>query len=197
MCGRHRLFVSHGSKPAVATESLPDGFVLVSPTVSGVAPPPFCSDGNNFLFIMSHVIYLFWFARGDEHVALSSGRKIRATRSRCLKPASSSRLKISIRQLAYCVDYFFIFAHQIEPGWWNTGAWEDKEENGHVRAIDLNRQALIVKRKKAARYFRFSSCFEFITSSNLSHVGPCCVLGHFQLSKYNDAFSAVLSRPSI
>ena len=28
-------FVSHDSKPAVATESLPDGFVLVSPTVSG------------------------------------------------------------------------------------------------------------------------------------------------------------------
>ena len=31
--GRHRLFVSHSSKPAVATESLPDAFVLVSPTV--------------------------------------------------------------------------------------------------------------------------------------------------------------------
>ena len=72
-----------------------------------------------------------------------------------------------------------------------------KEESTHVRAIDLNRQALIVKRKKAARYFRFSSCFEFITSSNLSHFGPCCVLGHFQLSKNNDAFSAVLSRPNI
>ena len=27
-------FVSHGSKPAVATESLPGGFVSVSPTVS-------------------------------------------------------------------------------------------------------------------------------------------------------------------
>ena len=32
--GRHRPFVSHGSKPAVATESLPDGFVSISPTVS-------------------------------------------------------------------------------------------------------------------------------------------------------------------
>ena len=30
-----------------------------------------------------------------------------------------------------------------------------------------------------------------------SHVGPCCVLGHFQLSKNNDACSAALSRPSI
>ena len=73
----------------------------------------------------------------------------------------------------------------------------NEKESTHVRAIALNRQALIVKRKKAARYFRFSSCFEFITSSDLSHVGPCCVLGHFQLSKNNDAFSAVLSWPSI
>ena len=32
-------FVSHGSKPVVATESLPDGFVLVSPTVSGSSAP--------------------------------------------------------------------------------------------------------------------------------------------------------------
>ena len=31
----------------------------------------------------------------------------------------------------------------------------------------------------------------------LSHVGPCCLLVHFQLSKHNDVFSAVLSRPSI
>jgi hypothetical protein len=32
--GRHRPFVSHGTKPAVVTDSLPDGFVLISPTVS-------------------------------------------------------------------------------------------------------------------------------------------------------------------
>ena len=60
-----------------------------------------------------------------------------------------------------------------------------------------NRSRRKVKRKMAARYFRFSPCFEFITSSNLSHVGPCCVLGHFQLSKNNDAFSVVHSRPGI
>ena len=32
--GRHRPCVSHGSKPAVATESLPNGLVSISPTVS-------------------------------------------------------------------------------------------------------------------------------------------------------------------
>ena len=32
--GRHRPYVSHGSKPAVATESLPNGLVSISPTVS-------------------------------------------------------------------------------------------------------------------------------------------------------------------
>ena len=32
VCGRHRPFVSHGSKPAVATELLLVGFSLVSPT---------------------------------------------------------------------------------------------------------------------------------------------------------------------
>ena len=63
-----------------------------------------------------------------------------------------------------------------------------KEESTHVRAKDLNRQAPIVKRKKAATYFRFSSCFEFINSSNLFHVGPCCVLGHFRLSFHGQAF---------
>ena len=120
--------MSHASKPVVATESLPDGFVLVSPTVSGVAPPPFCSDGNNFLFIMSHVIYLFWFARGDEHVALSSGRKIRATRSRCLKPASSSRLKRKNTRARVLRSLLFLFAHQAEPGRSTTGALEEQKK---------------------------------------------------------------------
>ena len=32
--GRHRPCVSHGSKPAVATESWPNGLVSISPTVS-------------------------------------------------------------------------------------------------------------------------------------------------------------------
>ena len=48
--------------------------------------------------------------------------------------------------------------------------------------------------KKAARYFRFSQFVEFIDNLHLSHVGPCCVLGHFQ---NNVSFSAVLSRPNI
>ena len=51
---------------------------------------------------------------------------------------------------------------------------------------------LAIKRKNVC--LRFSSCFEFIISSHLYHVGPCCVLGHFQLLKNNDAFSAIKKR---
>ena len=63
-----------------------------------------------------------------------------------------------------------------------------QKKKAPMQDTDLNRQALIVKRKMAARYFRFSSCFEFIISSNLSHVGPCCVMGHFRLSFHGRAF---------
>ena len=44
----------------------------------------------------------------------------------------------------------------------HRGMGGTKEASTHVRAIVLYRQALIVKRKKAARYFRFAQCVEFI-----------------------------------
>ena len=47
----------------------------------------------------------------------------------------------------------------------HRGMGGSKEESTHVRVIDVNQQALIVKRKKTARYFRVSQCVEFIISS--------------------------------
>ena len=54
--------------------------------------------------------------------------------------------------------------------------------------VKLSRLLVSVKKEKDKCNLRFSSCFEFITSSNLSHVGPCCVLGHFRLSFHGQAF---------
>ena len=70
----------------------------------------------------------------------------------------------------------------------HRGMRRSKEESTHVRAIDLNRQAPIVNRKRATRYFHSSSCFGFTNSSNLSHVGPWCVLEDFRLSFHGQAF---------
>ena len=70
----------------------------------------------------------------------------------------------------------------------HRGIGGTKEASTHVQAIDLNQQALIVKRKKATHFFPFPDCVEFIISANLSYVGPSCVLGHFRLSFHGQAF---------
>ena len=144
---------------------------------------------------------MFFSSRSAQLAAENTGR-VKKTRLRHggtpnvpKKLASSSGLKENTRARYYVVFPSF---SRIRPTRTvdHRGRGGTKEESTPVRAIVLNRQALIVKRKKAARYFRFSSCFEFITSSNISHVGPCCVLGHFQLSFHGQAFDDAWSSRS-
>ena len=70
----------------------------------------------------------------------------------------------------------------------HRGMGRSEEESTRVRAKDLTRQSLLVKRKKAARYFAIFSSFSMCRIYYLSHSGPCCVLGHFQLSFHGQAF---------
>ena len=140
--------LSDGSKPAVATESLPDGFVLLSPTVSGSSAPAVAAT-DILLSSPSSRITMNTRSKGDHKKSKTGNRKRR------------------IRELPYYV--VFSSFSRTRP----TRTVDHRGMGGpHVRAKDLDRQALIVKRKKAARYVPFSSCVEYIFRSNLSHACP-------------------------
>ena len=88
-------FVSHGSKPAVATESLPDGFGLVSQTISGSSAPAVTATEIVFSF---YPIFSFLFLPLELQ---------RTTRSKAdHKKSKTGKRKRRIRELAQASLHF-------------------------------------------------------------------------------------------